>query len=415
MVEGHAHDSYSGIFMDILLGGKSLKATDYFQALEISMHVGKAWTGTLTLYDTEGDYLDNLIFQSGYHALIDITFGLVTDPASHGVYHGSVLSVTPDFTPEGTTVVIEMIAKPLVGSLMSRENYSFPDRQKASAIVKKIADSEGWTTTDPQGNYTIEETEAELEFPLSANGESAYKFIKETIVPQAVSVKGKGDYKAFFDRKGAFHFHNPDFIEAHEIYYTFARGANGVVISFSPSDTGIFASLLGGGNAVYSGVDAKKGASTENTSDAATGMDGEGRSTHDGATASKAGAEGVSHREQVIARTEGESERRAKTLHDKASSLLFSAELMVHGTHGVEMLDFVTVDYIKKDGQKHFMSGKFRVQGLTQEVGSSGWETKMDLTRMGTPSVTGSVPHQSSGHSSGTDDTGSDSHSVDVD
>jgi hypothetical protein len=414
MAGGHAHDSYTGIFVDILLNGQELKSTEYFQSLEIVMGVGKAWTGTLSLFDAEGDFLDNLIFSSGYHSSVDITFGLSTDPTSHGTYHGSILSATPEFSLEGTTLEIQLITKPMVGSLLKRENYHFKENMKVSAIVKEICSKEGWDTTDPHSNNTIEETKDALEFPLSANGESAYKFIKETLLPQAVNTKGKGGYKAFFDRKGGFHFHTPDFAHANEKHYTFARNASGVVVSFAPTDTGVFASLLGGGNASVEGVDARKGASTQNTADSATGVDNAGHTTFDGATATKSGAAGVAHRELVVARTEKETERRAKSMHDTATELFYSAELMVHGTHEIEILDFVVVDYIKKDGGKHFLSGRFKVFGLTQTVGQEGWETKMELHRGGVSSVVGSTPHKSSSHSAPSGDTGSNSHSVEV-
>jgi hypothetical protein len=387
-------DSYDGIYLDLVVAGVKVRATNYFQSLEVVVPSEGSWSGTLTLFDADHDYLDSLIYQAGATTPIDVTFGYANDMTQRVFLAGAVIKTGVDFTIDGTALTIELVSRDLVGSVLDKKNRSFEEGLSVSSIVSTIVEDEGWNTTDFTGGHTIEETEGITTEALVTTDESALKFIRDQLVPQSVNTNGEGDYKLYFDRSGAFHFHTKNFLKPKSKRYIVRRAANGEVISFAPSDTEMFAALVGGGNASYTSLDAKSGASSNTSVTQGGGVDGEGVTTTSGSTYNKPAASGVAYRQAIISRTPDDAKRRAKAFYDRARQMAYTATLDVRGTGDVEVLDYVQVDVVKLDGSLHFLSGKFQVITVTHTIGTEGWKTSFSCTRTGITISEGGEPQE---------------------
>jgi phage protein D len=391
-----ANDSFTALFVELTLAGQSLKASNYFQSLEIDLVTSGSWTATLGLWDTDTDYLDSLIFNAGGGSPVDITFGYVDDSSTHTLLQGDIIKATPEFTPEGTGLTLDLVARSVVRTVLNKRDYSFPEGSTVSTIVRQIAETEGWTTSDESGAGTIEETSPPLTEPLMATGESAMKFIKEQLLPLATNASGSGGFCAFFDRRGSFHFHSPNFLNPKSTRFIFARGNQGQVISFAPADTEIFAALIGGSSGSHASVDSRSGTTTETE----TTQENAEAGTPAGSSYNQElpeEPEAVAYRSAVISRSQEESEARATALHDSARRMPYTAELEVHGTNKVEALDYVNIDYFKTNGQRHYLSGQFQVIKISHDFGDSGWHTKFELSRTGVGAEEGAVARGGSG------------------
>ncbi len=376
-------DSYDGIFVDLVVAGTKVRATDYFQSLEVEIPSEGSWTGSLTLFDPDHSYLDSLIYQAGSTTPIDITFGYANDTAKRVALAGTVLKTGVSFQVEGTELSIEMVARGVVNSVLSKKTRSYSEGQTVSSIVAQIADEEGWSVVDSQGRGTIEETSGVTSESLVSTDDSAIKFVRDQLVPQATNAKNQGDYKMFFDRGGVFHFHTKNFLSPKSKKYVVRRAANGEVVSFEPEDTETFAALLGGGNASFVGVDSGGGSASKTTATAATGVDGGGVATTQGSAYNKPPVAGTAYRKPIISRNSDDAKRRARVFHDAARQMAYTATITVRGTADIEVLDYVDVEVINLDGSTHFLSGQFQATQVTHTVGAEGWSTAVQGVRTG--------------------------------
>lgn len=360
-----------------------IPAQEFVQSFEIESSTKSAYSGSITLFD-EGDTLENLFIVSGLNRRVRFRWnwsdlGLASAP----MFVGSILRYTPTFMPQGIQFVLEIVPSSLLSALVDKRPRSFREGMLISDIVRQIADERGWPTTDVRGNPTIESTGLSIDQPFSMTDESDVAFINNQLRKQAVNEAGVGGYNFFFDTFGAVHFHTKSFLPSKLRRYLFGRDSGGEVISFTPTDTSVLAMTAGGGNAVFRGQSSLNAAPVAKDATATGGLEDQPEVVEESATAVPDYGNTIHAAINVMTRDAGELERLAKDRRERARDLYFMAELQVVGTHDVELFDYVQIDYIRRNGQPHYMSGRFRTTKMQHSYSSGGWITTYGASRDG--------------------------------
>jgi hypothetical protein len=372
--------------LEIESGSRTFRipAQEFVQEFEVESSTKSAYSGSITLFD-EGDTLENLFLVSGLNRRVRFRWnwsdlGLASAP----LFVGSILRYTPTFMPQGIQFVLEIIPTSLMSAVVKRTPpRSFAAGRLISDIVQQIADENGWPTTDVRGNPTIEPTATSLDQPFNGSDESDVRFINEQLREQAENAAGVGGYSFCFDTFGAVHFHTKTFLPSKVRRYVFGRDLAGEVLSFTPTDTSALAMVAGAGNVVFRGQSSLNAAALAKDGTTTTGLSDQPEVVEESASAA-ADFGGTTHAAiNLITRDAGELDRLAKDRRERARDLYFMAELQVMGTHGVELFDYVDVSYLRRNGQLHYMSGRFRVRKILHSYSSGGWVTTFGTSRDG--------------------------------
>jgi phage protein D len=399
-------DSYAPLLVSVTLfagerGSVRLPVDQYFQSLSVEYKGGSSWVGKLILFDEDDDYLEDLIFAAGAERGVELQWGwdtgqgLTTAP----IITGRIMQSTPTFSPEGVSLELELLSRVAYEQVIDKKVRSFPAQKLASEIVQEIVADREWKSV-------IEPTADRFEEPFSYKDESDQRFISDKMLKRATDANGAG-YVFFFDNHDVLHFHGYDYNEGrpqkHAVKtYTYARGSydvpdgavaepqNSEVISFSPSDGHVFSVVLGGGNTEFTAVDSEGGRKVRDSANVKQGAaQASPRLTADETNVPDLGT-GTHSRISFIARSDTELTRLAQSRYDRLRNAAFSATLEARGTHEIGVMDFVSVKYVKRDGEEHYMSGVYRAYELTHQIDSSGWKLSMNLTRKGARPVAGS-------------------------
>lgn len=388
-------DSNAPLKMSLRIGDVDVQVQDFLQSATIELVSAGAWTGSLELFDVEGDYLESLLFQVGRGAPVLFTLGWDThSPGASRTFHGKILVPTPHYLQGGTQLTLEMVASGSYDAGVDRQVRAYPAGSVVSSVVAAIAASRGWSVADYRGKSTIEPTQGVSETALTSVGESDMCFITEQLVPQAVNAQGEGNYRAFLDSEGVLHFHTPNFLRPVVQRLVFARRPDSDIVSFTPTDASVFAAMLGGSNAVYASAASKEGDTAEVTARHASCLGGQTARVDKGAEFRPTFGDAIQARPSFTARTPEELARLARSQWDRLRKLSFPATLMRHGTHAVRVLDYVDVDVYTRRGSLHYMSGHFQVFKVKHVVQESGWETEYELQRGGVGNVPGAEPQE---------------------
>lgn len=372
--------------LEIITGGTSfvVPAHQFLQSIEIEASVGSTFTGSITLFDPEGEFLEDLFIAAGLDRGIRFRwnwdrYGIDTAPT----FEGSIITYTPTFQPQGIQLVLNILAKPVLPCVLDKRTRSYQAGSLISDIVLSIADERGWPTVDIRGNSTIEPTGESIDQPFSTTDESDLRFIAEQLRPQAVNAQGQGGYVFFFDQYGAVHFHTRLFLPPLVRTYTFARDVSGEVISFSPTDNSVMASLFGSTNVAFRGQSSLNASPVGSDGTATEGLDQQPEVAEESATAIPDYGEGLHAAVNIMSRDAAELGRLAKDRRERARNATLTGELVVIGTHDVGLLEFVDVQVLRKDGTLHYLSGSYQLQKIRHTVDSSGWQTAFDVVRTG--------------------------------
>lgn len=360
----------------------------YFRSLSVEMTVTGSWTGTMDLYDPQGDFLENLVIVAGLSRGVRFSFGRGAEvPEENRTFSGNITKYRPVFEANGVSLTLEMVALGVIPALVDRNIRAFPEGERVSDMVDNIAVLNGWSTVNSSGRATIEQTDGALDEPFHSSGESDYAFIARTLVPLAVSNQGVGDYLFFVDGDNVVHFHTPDFLEAVQHEFVYARSMAGDVISFAPSDESLFGLLMGGGRTVFGGLSSVKAGAAQVNSTATGGIENQGFPVQSDSGSRFDYGTGVSAYLDMATRNPEELKRLAQSRYDKFRKFSFRADMQVHGTHRVRELDWVNIRYLKLNpaagtSPEHYLSGRFRVNKIRHEV-SGAWTTSFDMLREG--------------------------------
>ena len=405
-------DSYSPLIHEIIFAvdGRQfdIPSHEFLQSISVELTSTGAWSGQIVLFDENGDFLENLILLAGSNRRILFRWGWDDGRGlqNYPLYEGAITFFVPEFTPEGVTLTLEIIASNVLKNVLDKKPQETKEKDRCSDIVRRIADANKWPHTVTVGKSvidTIEQTKLPLGKVLSAKDESDLKFIRDKVEKEAINKDDKA-VRFFFDHNNVMHFHSDLFLvkqdpkRAYAATYRFARDAMGEVIKFAPKDASVFKGLLGGGNADFTAIDSLAGNRLLLKSTQTAGIEGS-RIEVIADSAFQTPLPGNNHAKiNLIARDPNELRRLAASRHSRLREFSYMADLDVRGTHAVQVLDTIQVYYIKRDGLSHYLSGEFHVHGISHDVSTSGWTTSMSLMRTGTKPPTpipgGKTPKQ---------------------
>lgn len=372
--------------MDIILPGGtiSIPVQQFVQDFQFESSVRQAFTGSITLFD-QGDTLENLLLTSGLSRQVRMRWnweskGLTNAP---NIY-AAILTYSPTFNTEGITFSFDLVPTAIPGTNLDKRSRSYPEGRKISDIAREIAADRGWNTFDNRGRNTIEETKAPIMQPFNSTDETDLKFLN-TLLPLAVSLSDLGGYRMFFDLYNVFHFHtNSAFSNTSSVkQYVFGKDGSGEVISFTPSDTSTLAMIAGAGNVTYRGQSSLDGAQTAKSGTTDGGLDREPDPIESTSASVPDHGSSIHSVLNIVSRDSTELANRAKFYRDRALNAMVVAELQVVGTHDLDVFDYCDVQYIRRNGQPHYMSGKYQVNGITHNYNNGAWTTTFALTRQG--------------------------------
>lgn len=385
--------------IDFITGGRQIRvpAQDYFQALDFEVPDEGAWKGTLTLYDKDSAFLEDLLIGAGVDRNVRVRFnwtelGLRNAP----LFTGFILTPQHAFLPDGIILNLELTATVVGTAAADKRTRSFREGMRVSEIVRAIARDRGWNTVDFAGKPTIEDTVGELSEPFSTVDESDLRFIREQLLKHAINADGDADYRFYVDQTNAVHFHTYDFLAPRTKQFDFARGGDGEVLLFAPSETSYLAQIGGGGNAKFRSSSSLDGSEIAQEGTVRAGVEGDGDRVDSTSTSVRDLGDGVSSIQPITARDLEELQRVARTRRAAFSKYHISADMDVLGSHDLRTLDYVDFRYLKRTGGEHYLSGKYQIRKLRHRLDNTGWRTTYALSRSGIQPQQGTLTRTSS-------------------
>lgn len=384
-------DSLSPFHAELALisGGVAtpIRADQFLQSIELEFATVGGWRGTVTLFDPNGDFLENLVIAAGLQRDFTFSFGRGSRfPDENREFTARIISYRPQFAPDGVVLQLDLCPRAVVDAVLDRVLRGFPEGGKISDLVEQIAAARGWDIRD-----TIEPTVDVIKEPFASNGESDFNFINTLLRPQARNAGGEGGYLFFIDPGDVVHFHTPNYAKPVSHKFRFTRDGAGDVIAFSPTDASVFSAVLGGGNSIFGGLSSVEGAATETRSTQEDGVDGQGQSIESSGGARIDLGSGVHSYFDFSTRDPEELKRLAQDRYDTVRRVSFQADLEVWGTHRVNPLDYVDIEYVKRDGRLHYLSGRFQVFKIQHTVNNGEWRTSYVCARGTIPALSGTA------------------------
>lgn len=372
-----------------------LQADQFVQDLQVETTTGSSFNCSITLFD-DRDRLEDLLLVAGIGREVKLRWNWASIGLSKAPQLvGSILRYTPTFMPQGIQFVLEVTATAVLPCILSKVVRAYSSGQRISDIVFALATERGWSTVDHRGRQTIEPTGTVVDHPFNSTDESDMKFINDHLKDQAVNVAGQGGYLFYFDAFGAVHFHTRTFLSAYSKSYVFGRGADGEVLSFTPTDSSALAFLEGGGNVKFRSLSSLDATQTSISGTTSGGVNDDPEVVEESATAVADLGDDTHAVINLMARDADELSRLAKARRERANDFHVVAEVQVVGTHDVDLLDYADVSYLMRSGAPHFLSGRYSVKRIVHSVNSSGWITTFGGTRYGfNASQAGTVPRQ---------------------
>ena len=378
--------------IELISGGTvvSLTPHNHFQSFQITERALGSFHCFITLFDPDYEELEELFLQAGSDRFLRIRWNwaeLGLSAANVPTITGFIVKYTPTFEVNGVVLTLEVLSGNLKDAMIDRRTRSFPAQTLISNMVQRIADDRGWSAF-------IEPTVQQWPEPINSSGESDLKFIAHMLRPKAVNTNGESGYLCYFDCEDNFHFHTPSFPAAGAIRtkeYIFARDNAGEVVSFEPTDASFFAAQLGAGKSLFRASNSQAAAPTAVEASVEGGVLNQGTRLDPDASSIPDYGEGIMSVHDFQARHDEELEAATRSRYDDMRKFFYPARMVVLGTHDVRTLDFVNVQYIKANGQPHYLSGQFRVMEVIHQVDQGGWKTSLDLARSGVDPRAGTV------------------------
>ncbi len=382
----------------LTIGSRTVRipAHEFLQSIDFESVSLGAWKGTVTLFDADGEFLEDLLIAAGIDRDLAVRFNWDDRPLSDApIFRGRILVPNHTFMSTGIMLVLELTAKEVADAVLDKKVRSFEPGLKISDMVSQIAADRGWAVTDRFGRPTIEPTRDAMTEPFATSTESDVRFIEEQLRPQAVNSNGVAGYKFFFDQEGAVHFHTPTFIPQIAKRYIFARDPNGEVISFSPSETSYLAHLFGAARSETQAAASLPASAVSADTTIDKPVDGTVDEVSADSSAVLDIGSRVPNRTAVTARDADELSRITADRRARLSEQHITAKLDVLGTHDLRVLDYVDFVYTTRNGTPHYLSGRYLIQKIRHRLDTSGWRTTFSLSKHGFQRQPGTIPRTS--------------------
>lgn len=366
----------------------SIPTSEYLQSINVDLVMNGGWTGTVVLFDYEGYALEELLLSSSLsNREVELRWGWAARDGkslegSVPTLFGIVTKPTPQFTPEGVTLTLELAQNETVSAALGKENRILTGDFSASELLQVIARERKWKTKDALGRSTIQTNDVRHAYTDAITGWSdtrLFAYLAARTVDPAGNV-----FRFFFGPRGEVHFHTDNFLAKEAAKeYIFSRDAMGEVERFEPTEESVYAAVLAGAGAKFVATDSKSKTTVNRSAEQGEALPG-GKNTvvNDAAYEPDLGS-GLAARVSILGRDPRDLDSEMKSRRDVVRNAAMKAELDVHGTHDVSPLDRVRVDYYMRNGTLHFLSGLYQVMKVSHEVGTNGWTTGFDLFRPG--------------------------------
>lgn len=392
-MSGNSPDSYSPVVseMAVISGGVTYVITtgNFLQRITLNLAKDAVWTASIDMFDSSSQVIEDLLTARGQRGEAIFAFRWGWDgPAgiqAYEWYYANMATYELDFTTSGTQIRLNLLTAGVVQCYLDKKIRSWDAGKRIDAIFKEIANDRGWAY-----DGTLQECPVTLKETIS-RGESDVNFIKTQLCPYARDTKNNAGFTFFFDENNRAHFHNQYFdtpnkqgsVSAH---YVVNRDPRGEVISFRPQDMAMFSAIMGGGNAVAQSADSKGGQRIEIVT---SYIDGAPDTTNitDGSSVYKRTISGdtIHSHTTFFEREPDLIKSRVLQQYEQMKNMAYTANIVVRGTHSVSVLDTISVDVLRPDGSRHYLSGNFRVINITHLFDTSvGWSTEFSLIRAGT-------------------------------
>ncbi len=145
----------------------------------------------------------------------------------------------------------------------------------------------------------------------------------------------------------------------------------------------LFAAIMGAGNTSYETIDSDGGNHVEIVTSHTEGVPEVPLTTVQDAGYKRDYGTELHSRVSLAERNVDMAKARASSQYERMSGQAYNATMRVRGTHAVEPLEYITVDVIRRDGSRHYLSGTFRVITIDHTLDNSGWVTEFYMLRDG--------------------------------
>lgn len=298
-----------------------------------------------------------------------------TDGSVSQVYSGDIWDYSLEFRHGGVVLSVE-------GTSTAMGNHALPATRKFEGkrideIVKEIAKVEGWKigyveeTVPLMGFYDHKSTEEILK-PFHQMNISSNKFIKEELIPYAVSAKtGESGFRFYFEDKsdGAYvYFCPPDYRQQpkNNFVLDYNKSGRGAIISFQPEVKGSIL-MQGGGTAEATGMDAYSNDMTK-----LEYSDGSNENKANTGSKSAISFEQGKTAINLSAATITEMENKLASMWTRNANLTYPASLELIGSPDLDPNTTVEILVMTNKGKPHHTSGIYLVLEVTDEVSSGG-------------------------------------------
>lgn len=318
-------------------------------------------------------------------------------------YKGMLVDYKTELYSESRSVNIDIEIAPTATESFTRDRKKVYKKENGSPmkiheIVEDIAEFEGWQVgkiveTLPVVDYeqsremkSEEVTEKDLsedsnygEKVFSQDNISSIKFIKNELIPNAISVNGRGGYRIWFNDKVK----NPEINFAPTSYkgppsdkFVFKVGAkNSRVLKFSHQNDG--ATQMAGGNAEIRG--SFPDSVTNDLVERKVSLEdleieyAEGRMINSDKRSVRYMNESSSNPLEAI--------HRYKSYKMKAQSYSYKADMEIRGNPSYDILDKIDVLIYTNRGELHHTSGRYVIHEITDDISEGDYVTTLELQR----------------------------------
>lgn len=388
------HDSRRDLRAEVTfnIGGSApevLPASRYLVGIHLELPSVGAFSGSLELFDQEGDYINALVLNVGFLPTISIRFW--EDGYSSPYFHAGITSLEPEFLPEGVRIKIGLCHKAAHTASLQVVQRGWPANTNPSDIIRTIAKDRGWAVVDEDGKPTIEQCAFPLDHPVQTTDGSDMAFIRERVLPNSMDAnKQHFEFRLIGDARAIVVFRSTASRSMQKVRksYTYLRDPNGEVIRFAPSDNSLGAWLMGAGASRHESVSSADGALTTEQATPTNGL-GATAPIQDASYTTPVPGGTTTRRFPSPGRSVTDTRTAAAVLWSRAAGCTILADLEVIGTHDLLPGEFVNVNYFLKDGTPHVYSGEYRILLVTHEFSMSGWVTTAHLARGGQQATKG--------------------------
>lgn len=359
-------------FIWVKIGGLTLHQTeDHIMTLQ-NKRIASDLTGTviLTVYD-DSAYLVEAAIING-ETTFSYSYGYVNGKKSNE-FTALITHVGAEMTARGMILTVE--GAPEGSDKTNETNIKSYSGMTIDQIVAQIASEQGWSikVNVPCKPVYVDSMETTSDYKTYIqDGMGAEEFIKQKLIPDAVSEDGQGGYVFHLETTDAGKFMSfmPVGYQSDNVAssFTFIVGQdNENIISFNPDYDKLLVAMMGGG-----GIEADVVNPTTNEGVTYQMLKGKTSATENAVTFRIAGS----------SYSQSELDAIATNLWSKLSGLNYKATMVLVGDPTLRPTDYINVVVLTPDNRLHHTSGRYFINSIEDMLETGVYNTTLDLTKV---------------------------------